>query len=60
MKDDFWSRVCANYQNDKITNDHINIGYFDIKWPFIVIPSLALILNLIALTTGLYKNIKNK
>ncbi len=57
---DFWSNVCENYINEKITNDQINIGYFDRKWPFMVIPSLALLINLITLTTGLFKMFKNK
>ncbi len=57
---DFWSDVCENYINEKIINDQINIGYFDMKWPFMVIPSLALLINLITLTTGLIKMFKNK
>lgn len=48
--ENFSDEVCKNYMlSPKIVDDGINIGYAHSSLPFIIIPSFALLLNLLVL-----------
>jgi hypothetical protein len=59
MGDDIWKTFCENYEKKNIKDDY-NIGYFDKSWPFLVISSTALTINIITIFTHTYKSLKLK
>jgi hypothetical protein len=51
----FLDNVCSNYQDD----DHkdLQIGFSNTEWPYIVIPSMAMGLNVFIIATHIRRRI---
>lgn len=54
----FFDRICENYKDDSIKD--LNIGFAHSSWPFILLPSLALSLNIFIIITHVRKNLSAK
>jgi hypothetical protein len=58
-EDSFFDTVCQNYIDDTLKDD-FNIGFSHMRWPFIVLPSFAMTLNLFIIFTHIRKGIEDK
>ncbi len=55
----FFEQVCLNYVDESIDKT-LNIGYSKQYWPFVTLPSLALILNIFTIITHIRKKINKR
>lgn len=56
----FLNMVCQNYIDHKLIGTNLNIGYSHHRWPFVVVPALALILNVFIIVTHIRKKLHDR
>jgi hypothetical protein len=56
----FLDMVCQNYINKKLIGTGLNIGYSHHRWPFIALPSLALLLNIFIILTHIRRKLHQR